>query len=108
VTHSSQKTLGLLDGSVASQETDYHHHCADGDEDVDTWTERQTRCGWTGQCPVASHEPAGNTRADGNAAVKAGVLDKSSKPLCFSETNTVTQPLQEWKPLKGFQATKRL
>lgn len=35
VTHSSQQTLGLLDGTVTAEETNDHHDCADGDKDVD-------------------------------------------------------------------------
>ena len=42
VTHSSQKTLRLLDGAIATKETDHHHHCTDSDQDVDTWTDRWT------------------------------------------------------------------
>lgn len=36
VTHSSQQTLGLLDGAITAEEADHHHHGAHGDQNVDT------------------------------------------------------------------------
>lgn len=41
VTHSSQQTLGLLNSTIASKETNKHHHWTDTNQDVDTWTDRQ-------------------------------------------------------------------
>lgn len=42
VTHSSQQTLGLLNSTIASKETNKHDHWTDTNQDVDTWTDRHT------------------------------------------------------------------
>lgn len=40
MTHGSQETLGLLDGTIAAEEPDNHHHSANGDQDVDACRDR--------------------------------------------------------------------
>lgn len=34
-THSSQQTLGFLNGTVTAEETDHHNHSTDSDQNVD-------------------------------------------------------------------------
>lgn len=37
VTHCSEKTLGFLYGSIATKESNKHHHSTDSNQDVDTY-----------------------------------------------------------------------